>query len=163
MKCDVHLCRHIVCKPILEDREDIGRFFVRWVESCLGQVVTVLKGWHDVNWMPALSLKSSPTLVCNTLSKWNAKVCVYVCAYMRGGVGGGLLSHSAEQKSISLVNKWGVSPLELFVTMCETAATTEYLHLTQQQTRTHTRTTGVWTAVDTAHTAGQWRRVILCN
>lgn len=54
------------------------------------------------------------------------------------GWGGGLLSHSAEQKSISLVNKWGVSPLKLFVMMCETAATTEYLHLTQQQTHTHT-------------------------
>lgn len=65
--------------------------------------------------------------------------CKSVCAHAWVG-GGGLLSHSAEQKSISLVNKWGVSPLKLFVMMCETAATTEYLHLTQQQTHTHTHT-----------------------
>lgn len=62
-------------------------------------------------------------------------VCVCVVCVCGGGW---FLSHSAEQKSISLVNKWGVNPLELFVTMCETAATTEYLHLTQQQTHTHT-------------------------
>lgn len=68
--------------------------------------------------------------------------CVYVsvCVCM-----GGVLSHSAEQKSISLVNKWGVSPLKLFVTMCETAATTEYLHLTQQHTHQPLESEQQWT------------------